>query len=267
MKETNCCICSSHQLSFLKCFHSLSPGETDLGVDSYYRELWKCDVCSHYMNVHDINLSSLYTSEYWNRTYNQNTEARFRKIMSLPHDQSDNRRRVKFIENFWQDNKIKLKKRLLDIGSGLGVFAAAMKESGWYVAATDPDPRAVEQVKQLGGADQSFIGSFPDVAINEKFGLVTLNKVLEHVPDPIEMLSHAKDYIAKDGWLYVELPDGQRAYLDSPHRQEFFLEHYGAFSIVSMSLLIENSGFMIKKVERLIEPSGKYTLAAFAYLD
>ena len=262
-----CHICASDRLTHLKTYSELGPGETDLGLDDYYRELWVCDLCGHYMNVHGIDLSEIYTSDYWDKTYIQGTEARFCKIMSLPHDQSDNRRRVRLINNFWQEYTIKQEKRLLDVGSGLGVFPAAMKEAGWYVAATDPDPRAIEQVKRLGKIDEGFVGSFPYVPINGSYSLVTFNKVLEHIKDPIQTLSHAQQYIKEGGWLYVELPDGQMAYQDSPDRQEFFFEHYSAFSMISIALLIERSGFVPKVIERLVEPSGKYTLIAFAYKD
>lgn len=259
-----CSICASNNLVLLKSFSHLSPGETDLGIDDYYRELWLCQVCGHYLNIHDLDLKEIYSGEYWNKTYSvQSTEKRFHEVMSLPNKQSDNRRRVNLIQNFWHGISDK-EKRLLDIGSGLGVFPAAMKEAGWYVAATDPDSRAIEQVKRLGNIDRGFVGTFPEVEIDGKYSLVTFNKVLEHVKNPIVMLSRASDYISDGGWLYVELPDGQSAYRDSPQRQEFFLEHYGAFSMASMTLLIEHSGFIIKTMERLVEPSGKYTLFAFA---
>ena len=259
-----CSICDCDRLTHLKTFSELARGETDLGVAAYYRELWNCDSCGHYMNKHDIDLEKIYDGQYWRQTYKSGTAERFREIMDLPHDQSDNRRRVDYIESFWKEHRVQLKKRVLDIGSGLGVFGAAMKESDWYVATVDPDRRAIEQVIELGGIDAGFVGAFPKVSIDDEYSLVTFIKVLEHVRDPIEILSHAADYVSANGWMYVELPDGQCAFGDSPNRQEFFLEHYSAFSAVSMILLIEKAGFALQKFERLIEPSGKYTLRALA---
>ena len=46
-------------------------------------------------------------------------------------------------------------------------------------------------------------------------------------------------------------------------REEFFIEHYHAFSLASIGLLIEKAGLTILSIERLREPSGKYTLRAF----
>ena len=37
--------------------------------------------------------------------------------------------------------------RLLDVGSGLGVFPARMKAAGWRCTALDPDPRSVDHAR------------------------------------------------------------------------------------------------------------------------
>ena len=63
--------------------------------------------------------------------------------------------------------------------------------------------------------------------------------------------------------IYLELPDGTEAVKDTIMREEFFIEHYHAFSMSSICLLIEKAGFTTLRVDRLKEPSGKYTLRAF----
>ena len=79
------------------------------------------------------------------------------------------------------------------------------------------------------------------------------------------MLSRAKKHLTEHGLVYIELPDGTAALKDSIFREEFFIEHYHAFSMSSISLLIEKSGLVPLDINRVREPSGKYTLRAFCY--
>jgi 2-polyprenyl-3-methyl-5-hydroxy-6-metoxy-1,4-benzoquinol methylase len=96
-----------------------------------------------------------------------------------------------------------------------------------------------------------------------RFDLVTLNKVLEHVVDPVAMLARAGDHVAPGGAVYVELPDGEVATPLGPGREEFGLEHYHAFSMTSMCLMASRAGLVVRNAARLREPSTKVTLYAF----
>jgi SAM-dependent methyltransferase len=94
------------------------------------------------------------------------------------------------------------------------------------------------------------------------FDAVTFNKVLEHVEDPVSLLAHAGAFLRKGGFCYVEVPDVAAASAGAD-REEFFIEHHHVFSPASLALLGERAGFEVVQVERLIEPSGKFTVYAF----
>jgi hypothetical protein len=93
---------------------------------------------------------------------------------------------------------------------------------------------------------------------------VTLNKVLEHVPDPVDMLRRAGGLLAKPGVVYMEVPDGEAACSEGAGREEFFLEHFQIFSAASVTLLVHHAGLKILTLQRLREPSTKFTLCCFA---
>jgi hypothetical protein len=63
--------------------------------------------------------------------------------------------------------------------------------------------------------------------------------------------------------VYVELPDGEAAAADGAEREEFFIEHSHVFSMSSLCLLARQAGFSADCIERVHEPSTKYTLRAF----
>ena len=109
----------------------------------------------------------------------------------------------------------------------------------------------------------SVCGDFFECGEIGRFDVVAFNKVLEHVKDPIAMLSKSKDYVSGSGFVYVELPDGEIAATDGASREEFFVEHHHVFSMASIALLAARAGFRVHTIERLREPSTKYTLRAF----
>ena len=99
-----------------------------------------------------------------------------------------------------------------------------------------------------------------------KYDSISFNKVLEHVKAPAAMLSRAAEFLKPGGFVYVEVPDGECAASDTEGfgREEFFIEHHHVFSAASAALLISRAGFNLISIERLREPSGKYTLRLFA---
>ncbi len=259
--DKECLLCNANDHQFLAKFNEKPQGETDFKFEPYYRELWLCGGCGHIINSHQFDMSVIYQGAYWDNTYADKIKVTFDKIMNLPPAQSDNRQRVKSLNQYYQNNINKKFGKLLDIGSGLAVFPAAMRQAGWNATALDPDPRACAHAK----AAAKVKGLSIDILTMDdriKYDLISLNKVLEHVPDMVEILSKTKDFLTNDGIVYIELPDGEVAIKDSTHRQEFFIEHYCAFSMRSLKLLIKKSDFEILHMERLIEPSKKYTIRA-----
>src|SRR5208337_3730243 len=96
-----------------------------------------------------------------------------------------------------------------------------------------------------------------------RFDVVSFNKVLEHVEAPVAMLRRAADLLHRHGFVYVEVPDGDAAAGEGPGREEFFIEHHHVFSPGSLALVAARAGFGPIAIERLREPSGKFTLRAF----
>jgi SAM-dependent methyltransferase len=240
-------------------------GETDFGINPYRRTLWQCRRCGHVINLHGFDLeASLYQGAYAEATYGEKMRATFERIMGLPPERSDNRQRVARMNLLAGALGWEPPRSCLDVGSGLGVFPAAMREAGWECVALDPDPAATAMIGDLAEVE-TLTGDFMNITAPRRFDLVSFNKVLEHVREPAAMLARARDFLTDRGAVYVELPDGEAALADAgPEREEFFVEHFDAYSAASIALLIRAAGFDTLSVERIREPSGKYTLRAFA---
>jgi SAM-dependent methyltransferase len=195
----------------------------------------------------------LYSMDYATSTYGDQDGIvkAFTRIRELPANRSDNSGRVErvlsFAKEFFPAGHFSTRApRVLDVGSGLGVFLDRMRKAGWNCTAVDIDRRFVEHARNVIGVHA--VPSFDEAAL-ERYELVACKQALEN-----------------PGVVYLELPDGETASVHGPGREEFFIEHHHIFSMSSLSVLASEAGLKVRLAERLHEPSGKFTLAAFLVL-
>lgn len=99
------------------------------------------------------------------------------------------------------------KGRLLDVGCGNGIFLDQMKQLGWEVVGVEPDEGAASVAVQKFGLEV-FQGSLEEAKFpNGHFNAITLNHVLEHVLDPIELLKECRRVLRPGGKLVVATPN------------------------------------------------------------
>jgi 2-polyprenyl-3-methyl-5-hydroxy-6-metoxy-1,4-benzoquinol methylase len=96
--------------------------------------------------------------------------------------------------------------KLLDVGCGSGYFLRQMKELGWDVTGVEPDPIARKSCMQEG---LNVLGSTLEGAQLQDnfFDVVTLNHVIEHLPDPLKTLAECKRVLRPGGCVVVLTPN------------------------------------------------------------
>lgn len=264
------CLCGGTRWTTVFTYTAPPGGETLFPFNTlgrYYREILRCTSCGHFISVSDMDVSSLYTEAYVSSTYgDEGIKRDFHRIISLPPEKSDNvgrvRRVVVFARRWFRNECLSRKPRILDVGSGLCVFLYLMKQEGWNCTALDPDPRMVRHAQKTVGVP-AVCGDFMKTDNLGTFDAITFNKVLEHVADPVAMLARSRRFLRRGGFVYLEVPDGEAAAGDGPEREEFFIEHLHVFSPESIGVLASKAGFVPVQIERLREPSTKYTLRGF----
>ena len=97
------------------------------------------------------------------------------------------------------------RRRLLDIGCGPGFFLKTAIARGWSGHGIEPSRQAAAHARELGAAvTEGFFGKNSGLG---PFDAVNLTNVLEHVPDPIAILSAATALLEPGGVLCVGVPN------------------------------------------------------------
>ena len=264
-----CTICGYRKLKkFIK--YSKPPKiEKKFNIKKKYkRDYFKCTNCNHLIsNQNLINFDKHYEEEYSKAHYSNidTLKNTFKRIINYPIKKSDNKNRILRINNFYNHLEIKKNKKkieLLDVGSGLGVFLHEAKKIGWKCYSNEPGIEASFFIKKKLNI-KTFNCKFEEISTNKKFDIITFNKVLEHVERPHKLLNIAKKLLKPNGFIYIEVPDGEAAIKVSKNRQEFTIDHLHVFALESIMSLIKKCSLLPIKIERIKEVSGKLTLFAF----
>jgi SAM-dependent methyltransferase len=98
-------------------------------------------------------------------------------------------------------------RRLLDVGCGLGYFAAAALEAGWDAYGCDTSGPWVRMAGARVGADRIALGAADAGLFGGGFDMVTAWDVLEHIHDPIPLLTTIGSLLAPAGRAFIRTPN------------------------------------------------------------
>lgn len=141
---------------------------------------------------------------------------------------------------------------LLDIGCGLGKLLLYGKERNWNCVGVEPSRQAANCALNNGLNVLNCNFSKNIFKANEKFDVVHMHHVLEHIKNPIALLNDAKELLKDDGMLCVIVPNDFSAFqkilwkdLDCSPWWVAPEHHLNYFDFDTLSTLLENNGFEI----------------------
>ncbi|WP_240523133.1 class I SAM-dependent methyltransferase [Pseudomonas mosselii] len=135
--------------------------------------------------------------------------------------------------------------RILDIGSGMGHFLAHFQQAGFqHLLGMEPSPAAAELARKIYGLEvrSATVDAF---VTDERFQLVSLCGVLEHIADLRSSMAKIAALLADDGYLFIAVPDAE-AFGKAPPAEpflEFALEHINFFTAASLDNVLNACGF------------------------
>lgn len=145
--------------------------------------------------------------------------------------------------------------RILDVGGGTGEISSGfVAETGGRASATvvDIDPKSIEVARSRGL--RGFAGRIEDFETEERFDLILMLNLIEHVADPMAVLASARDHLDPGGRLWLQTPnfralDG-RIFRHRNWAGYHCPRHWAIFGERGLRLALERAGLVPVRFER-----------------
>jgi len=204
-----------------------------------------------YYSVKDLPTVEELEDFYANKYYQDNTASHLHKY---------NSEELVFFENKAKVAEYILKnlkdKSLLDVGAGEGFFAKYFFDKQWNVTTFDYSDYGISthnpEIKHTIVKNDIFQSIKNSIEESQRYGLINLSNVLEHVIDPVALLKDLKLLLNERSFLRISVPNDFSAF------QEFLLnegdttttwvktpDHLHYFTFASLKKLLEASGYQI----------------------
>ncbi len=154
---------------------------------------------------------------------------------------------IKRIDDLFRNKEDKKKIKLLDVGAATGYFMDIARGNSFDVTGIEISSDAVNKGKEKGlnifnGTMENFDPK------GKKFDVITLLDVIEHVPDPDNLILKCKDLLNKDGIIVINTPDSGSPYARLLGKRWHLIvppEHLYYFNRKSLISLLRKNGFNI----------------------
>ena len=135
---------------------------------------------------------------------------------------------IRLLELIWERNLLPRQGKILDIGPGKGFYSKLFRQWGLQVSCVDIDP-ALRGLYEGLGCDFAQLdlrsGKLPYA--DESFDMIWCSHVIEHLHDPLALLTECKRVLRTGGHLILRTPDLKSVkfefWNDPTHVQPFIL--------------------------------------------
>lgn len=175
----------------------------------------ECDLLSIYPMPKENELR-----EYYDTYWDDNTESTFTDLFVAQAEA-----RYNFIKKHISTPNTKI----LDIGAGYGLIKNNFDEGVVYDA-VEVDPLAIDYLENKIKPRKIF-SELEEV--NEKYDLIILSHILEHMTDPVDFLGKINERLGNGSLLFIEVPNKDYLYknINDPH--VLFFENFSLKNLVS----------------------------------
>ncbi len=150
--------------------------------------------------------------------------------------------------------KITNQKKFLDVGAGYGFFSREAKKANFDVTALELNDNVRKIFKLLNGFEainKNFNKKFVDEN-KQKFDVVLLSQVLEHIPMEVDPISNIYNLLKHGGICVVAVPHFGSTFSILQGKNDMFIdppEHLNFFSKKALILIFKKFGFKLIKIE------------------
>lgn len=155
--------------------------------------------------------------------------------------------------------------KVLDYGCGTGEFVTFLNEKNLNAKGFEPNPNAFKIAKQKN--ENAFYNKL-EILNKEKFDVISLWHVLEHIPNMFEALSQIKNALNENGRIFIAVPNYES--FDAKYYQEFWAaydvpRHLWHFNQESLANILNDFGMIIETTHPMIFDSFYVSLLSEKY--
>ena len=151
-------------------------------------------------------------------------------------------------------------KKVLELGTATGYISKILKKQGCHVTGIEINQEWAKEASQY--VDRMIIGNIEDLSYdnefnNEKFDVILVGDVLEHLKDPVKILEHFHSLLNENGYLICSIPNisyapirlkllnGELLYQSTGTLDESHLHFY---TLENILLMLDKANFRITKL-------------------
>lgn len=245
----HCVACGGERIRFWRHKHYQYTADADAEEFRIYR----CQVCgTGFLNQppHRAWLQQIYRHSGQALTAEIGLDEVMRRERVYPNCKVDARR----IANHADRYNATLNYQALDIGSGFGFYTRALRLLGYRTVSINPGAYENKVFEQMNG-DLPLPIMFEDYRSEERFGVVVMSQVLEHLLEPEQAVRKVAGLLEIGGVLACAVPNyasflvkllgaNENACLWVPEHVNFFTEQ-------GLRTLFERNGLQVVKTEQI----------------
>ncbi len=238
-----CPICNSSNITLFK-KGTIDPETVNVEnfniTDSAYGSLWtsfSCKDCLFVFSnpyVPEEEIVAFY-SRLEDREYSMEAEGRSKNFKTI----------LKRLKRIRTDMEIS-GNRLLDIGAASGIFLHLARQEGYEIYGIEPSEFLVKEAEKQYNI-KLFKGTVEDYKPKEKFSIITLLDIIEHLVEPDAFMTKVDALIEENGILVLVTPDinSLAARLAGKRWWHFRVAHINFFNLHSLRFLLQKHDYEI----------------------
>ena len=145
-------------------------------------------------------------------------------------------------------------KNVLDFGCGTGDFLKHAREYASSISAVEVDAGLRDRLSSIKGL--TLFSSLGEINKKQKFDVIFLFHVLEHIAEPISLLKTLGNHLSEDGKIIIEVPNADDALLSLYNCDEYKNFYYWKchlfyYTSASLQKVCEKSGFSLDYIKQI----------------
>lgn len=196
----------------------------------------KCGLVSHECIPSNQELLEYYQEDYRSEYNGEATPSAYRVLREWDRGQA----LVKQLGSYLAESS-----DVLEVGSGIGCTVKSFELAGYRSIGIEPGRGFCEYSRNVLDADVSE-AILADLPAEERYDMVMLVHVLEHLNDPMSSFEHVHSLLRPGGLFYVEVPNCGAPHAAPP--KMFHYAHIFNYASWTLSHLGQSTGFDVKEV-------------------